>query len=241
MPIMKRLALLCSLVLLVGSGIAGEGVASAAAPPSQLVWRLPTTDKVVAITFDAGADTGFTTQILDTLAAEGVKVTFGITGDWAVANPDLVRRMAADGHQVMNHTTTHHSFTGASRRRGAVRSAAGRRGELAAAEATISSLTGHTTMPFWRPPYGDTNRSVQAVAGAAGYTYEVMWTVDSWGWRGLSAPAIVNRVLARNKPGAILAFHVGSASQDVAAIGPIIDALRAQGYSFVTVVQAFGL
>jgi peptidoglycan/xylan/chitin deacetylase (PgdA/CDA1 family) len=243
---MKRLVILIPLIVALTTG----GVATASAPVvapvvngprSKLVWSLPTNAKVVAITFDAGADTGYAAQILDILAAKGVRATFGLTGRWAAANPSLVRRMAAEGHQVINHTNTHHSFTGVSRAKGAVRTTAARRAELAAADATISALTGRSTKPFWRPPYGDTNKSVQVAAGAAGYSYEIMWTVDSWGWRGIPATAIVHRVLTLNRPGAILAFHVGAASQDVAAIGPIIDGLLAQGFSFVTVAQAFGM
>lgn len=74
--------------------------ATTSPPPgaSTLVWRLPILQKVVAITFDAGSDLGFTGQVLDRLAAYGVSVTFGITGDWAEAHPDAVRRMAAEGH-----------------------------------------------------------------------------------------------------------------------------------------------
>ena len=67
----------------------------------------------VALTFDAGADTGYAAEILDLLRDEGIKATFGMTGVWAEANPDLVRRMVAEGHQLINHTWDHSSLTGA--------------------------------------------------------------------------------------------------------------------------------
>ena len=67
----------------------------------------------VALTFDAGADTGYAAEILDLLRDEGIKATFGMTGVWAEANPELVQRMAAEGHQLINHTWDHSSLTGA--------------------------------------------------------------------------------------------------------------------------------
>ena len=58
----------------------------------------------VALTVDAGADRGYAADIRDILEQEHVLASFGITGLWARANPDLVRRIAADGHLVFNHT-----------------------------------------------------------------------------------------------------------------------------------------
>jgi len=210
-----------------------------AGQPSKVVWQLPTSQLVVAITFDAGSDLGFTNAVLDTLRDKGVHATFGITGAWAAAHPDAVRRMVAEGHQVMNHSYSHRSFTGASAANPLL-TAADRQADLAKAEATLGALIGCSTMPFWRPPYGDTDASVLADVGAAGYRYTIMWTVDSGGWKGLPADEIVNRVTSKATPGAILAFHVGSASQDSAALARIIDQLRGDGYAFVTLAGAYG-
>jgi peptidoglycan/xylan/chitin deacetylase (PgdA/CDA1 family) len=64
-----------------------------------------------------------------------------------------------------------------------------------------------------------------------------MWTVDSWGWRGIPAQEIVQRCLSLAEPGTIYIFHVGSASQDALALQAIIDGLRRAGYSFGTVPE----
>jgi peptidoglycan/xylan/chitin deacetylase (PgdA/CDA1 family) len=61
--------------------------------------------------------------------------------------------------------------------------------------------------------------------------------VDSLGWNGLPADAIVDRCLERAENGAIYLFHVGSASADAEALQRIIDGLRAQGYGFGTVAD----
>jgi len=64
-----------------------------------------------------------------------------------------------------------------------------------------------------------------------------MWTVDSLGWKGISRDEIVNRCLANHGNGYVYLFHVGSRSQDSAALGRIIEGLRAKGYSFGTMAQ----
>jgi peptidoglycan/xylan/chitin deacetylase (PgdA/CDA1 family) len=178
-------------------------------------------------------------MILDTLAAEGVTASFGITGDFADDHPDLIRRMAREGHVVMNHSYTHASFTGASSST-VLLTAAARQADLRRADAVLAELVGHSTVPFWRPPYGDYDNGVLADAGAIGYTWTVMWTIDSLGWKGLSADEIVDRVLSRAEPGAIVAMHVGSQAQDGPALARVIDGLRDAGYSFVTVADALG-
>jgi peptidoglycan-N-acetylglucosamine deacetylase len=191
----------------------------------------------VALTFDAGADRGYAEDILDALHDEHVVASFGITGQWAKANQDLVRRMAAEGHQVFNHTLDHRSFTGASDRLGGL-SAARRRAELEDAEAIIAPLIGHTTRPFYRLPYGDDDARVAADVQPAGFTRKVGWTIDSLGWRGAPAGDIVARCLKLVTPGAIYVFHVGRASQDAIALPEIIHELRDAGFSFHRVDQS---
>jgi peptidoglycan/xylan/chitin deacetylase (PgdA/CDA1 family) len=185
----------------------------------------------VALTFDAGADRGYAEDILDVLQSEHVVASFGMTGQWARANPELVRRMAADGHMVFNHTVDHRSFTGVSDSLGGL-APAKRRAELTDADAIIAPLIGHSTKPYYRLPYGDDDRNVASDVEPAGYTRKVGWTVDSMGWRGLNAPDIVARCLGMAKPGAIYVFHVGRESQDAIALEQIVHGLRERGFSF---------
>jgi peptidoglycan-N-acetylglucosamine deacetylase len=188
----------------------------------------------VALTFDAGADRGYAEDILALLRSEHVAASFGITGQWARANPELVRRMAADGHLVFNHTLDHQSFTGLSDQRGGL-SATARRAELDNADAIIAPLIGHSTRPFYRLPYGDDDARIAADVAPAGYTRKVGWTIDTLGWRGVSASDIVDRSLRLAAPGAIYVLHVGHASQDGPALDRILAGLRERGYGFVTV------
>jgi peptidoglycan-N-acetylglucosamine deacetylase len=187
----------------------------------------------VALTFDAGADRGYAEDILDLLRDERVPASFGITGQWAKGNPDLVRRMAAEGHLVINHTLDHQSFTGLSDRRGGL-SSAQRRSEVQQADAIIAPLIGHSTKPWYRLPYGDDDARVAQDLAPVGYTRKAGWTIDTLGWRGVSAPEIVERSLRLAAPSAVYVLHVGHSSQDGPALARIVTGLRERGFGFAT-------
>jgi peptidoglycan/xylan/chitin deacetylase (PgdA/CDA1 family) len=193
----------------------------------------------VLLTFDAGSDRGHTASILDTLQAKGVHAAFGLTGRWAEQNPDLMRRIVGDGHELINHSYSHGSFTGNSTGL-APMTQAQRWAELDRTDQIVLSLTGKSTKPYFRPPFGDYDASVNRDLGARGYAFSVMWTVDSYGWNGLPAADIVKRCLDLAQPGAIYIFHVGSASADGPALAAIIDGLRARGYAFAALADYAG-
>jgi peptidoglycan/xylan/chitin deacetylase (PgdA/CDA1 family) len=186
------------------------------------------------LTFDAGADRGYAEDILDLLHEQHVPATFGITGAWARANPDLVRRIAAEHHLVINHTLDHKSFTGLSDSLGGL-SPQQRRAELEQADAIIAPLIGHSTKPFYRLPYGDDDAHVASDVAPAGYSQKVGWTIDSLGWKHLAASDIVARCLSKAAPNAIYIFHVGRDSQDSLALARVIVGLRERGFGFVSI------
>lgn len=207
------------------------------APPNLsavTIRRFSVATKVVALTFDAGADRGHTPALLALLKSDGIKATFGMTGRWAESNPDLIREMVVDGHELMNHTYDHRSFTGVSARP-PVLTRAGRIDELKRTDSIVHSLTGGWIGPLFRPPYGDQDASVLQDVRADGYRYSILWTVDSGGWQGHSVQQIVDRCLKGAQPGAIYVFHVDSSSHDVEAMPAIVAGLRSRGYTFATV------
>jgi peptidoglycan/xylan/chitin deacetylase (PgdA/CDA1 family) len=204
--------------------------------PARVISRGDPARRTVALTFDAGSDVGYTREILDVLAQSGIRATFGVTGKWSEAHPDLVARIAAAGHLLINHSYGHQSFTGTSARP-ALLTLAERRADVERADEIIQRITGHTTKPWFRSPYGDYDASVNAALGSLGYRYNVLWTVDSLGWQGASPSTSVNRTVGGAVPGAILLFHVGSQSQDGTALPTVIAGLRQAGYSFGTVAD----
>src|SRR5437763_1328978 len=114
------------------------------AEKARVVYRGNPLRRMVALTFDAGSDVGYTAQILETLRAEGVRASFGMTGKWAEQNHDLLLAIAAGGHEFINHTYDHASFTGLSS--GEVPLSTEQRAlEISRTETTIYHLTGRTT------------------------------------------------------------------------------------------------
>jgi peptidoglycan/xylan/chitin deacetylase (PgdA/CDA1 family) len=146
----------------------------------------------------------------------------------------MLRSIAAGGHQLVNHSWNHQSFTGYSTNTAPL-TALQIGQDLAPTDRLIRQFTGAGTNGWFRPPYGERNTTEDAAAGAAGYRYELMWTVDSLGWKGASIDIIVQRCLAAAGPGEIILMHVGSASTDAAALPAVIAALHARGYGFATV------
>jgi peptidoglycan/xylan/chitin deacetylase (PgdA/CDA1 family) len=201
----------------------------------QDIERIPTAQRVIALTFDAGANADAVGSILTTLAQQHITATFFLTGDFVADFPDAARRIAAAGHRIGNHSVNHPHFTSLSD--------ADIRAQLSATAATIHGTTGANPAPLFRFPYGDRDARTIAVVNAAGYV-PIRWTVDSLGWQGTmngsrGAAFVTQRVVAAATAGEIVLMHVGSnpddhSMLDAQALPDIIAALRAQGYGFAS-------
>ena len=201
--------------------------------------RGPGECNAVHLSFDAGADRGYAEMILDVAKEEQVQLSFGMTGRWAQQNPDLMKRIVDEGHEVINHTWSHSSFTGFSA--GRPMSVYERRLELDRTEEFLMELTGKSTRPYFRPPYGDLDGGALKDVADAGYDYTMMWTIDSFGWMRIPAAQIVQRSLSRAEPGAIILMHVGIESEDGPALRTIIAGLRERGFLIVGMADLLGL
>jgi peptidoglycan/xylan/chitin deacetylase (PgdA/CDA1 family) len=191
----------------------------------------------VALTFDAGADTGYAAEILDLLREEGIKATFGMTGVWAQANPELVRRMVAEGHQLINHTWDHSSLTGANTQMSPMTPEQVTQ-QLADTEAVVRDLTGYEMRPYFRPPYGDYDAASLGYIYDNGYSETIWWTCDTRGWAGWGAQQIVDYCTTNIAEDEILLLHVGAAAVgDFEALPGLIQFFRDSGYRFVTIEQ----
>ena len=202
--------------------------------------HVPTTQKVVALTFDAGANADGVPSILRTLEATDTPATFFLTGRWTENHPELARRIASR-YPVGNHSVTHPYFTKLTD--------AQLRDEVIAAEATIIEVTGSSPRPFFRFPYGDRDtRTIRLVNEEGCGSFR--WTVDTLGWKGTSGgmttSAVVDRVTDTVRPGQIVLLHVGShptdrSTLDADALPEIIEQLEAQGYRFITLTEALSI
>jgi peptidoglycan/xylan/chitin deacetylase (PgdA/CDA1 family) len=192
----------------------------------------------VALTFDVGVNPGHVPEVLDTLKEHGVRATFGITGQWALTNRGLLKRIVEEGHAVINHSWSHVSFTGEDTETEPL-TAEQIRDELERTEGTIAEIAGVSTKPYFRPPYGDFDSTVNRVAREAGYEYNVLWLVDGMGWDGRSTSYVVRVTLANAYKGAIFLYHTDN-SREYAALEEIIEGLEERGLQIVTIPQLLG-
>ncbi len=191
------------------------------------IYRGDTTQKRVALTFDVEGRDG-ATVILDILHNYGLRCTFFVLGGFADGNPDIIQRMAVEGHELANHAWSHYQFSKLS--------ADQIRSELARTEELIRALTGFTTKPYFRYPYGDRTSADTRVVNGEGYL-SVYWTVDPQDWRGISASALYSRVVSQTRPGSIVLMHTILPDQKAGALPAIINDLQASGYELVTLTE----
>ncbi len=203
---------------------------SATAASSSYVTKGNTTNKVVALTFDDGSDGTNINKILGILASNNVKATFFLTGSGASKHPTSIKNITNQGHAIGNHSYSHPDFS--------KMTAAQMKAELDKTETTIKNITGKTTKPLFRAPFGAVNSSVLSGVGAAGYTHTIQWNIDTVDWKGVSSTSITDKVVNNIVPGSIVLMHTGAgASGTPGALPGMISKLKAKGYTFVTVQQ----
>lgn len=188
------------------------------------VYSVDTTEKKIAISFDATWGNDYTQQILDTLQSHHVKATFFLTGIWMRQFPADVRKIAAAGHEIGNHSDNHPHC--ASLDQTAFHQ------ELMTTDAMIKSLTGKRAHLF-RPPFGEYNNMVVSTVHQNGYE-AVQWSIDSLDWQEVGVSSVVDRVLKNARPGAIILFH-NNAKYTPQALPVILKDLQARGYKIVPV------
>lgn len=208
-------------------GIAGARVAGNAGPDSYIadngkdILTKPSSEKLVALTFDDGPHAVCTPMLLDGLKERGVHATFFLMGENIEGNEELVSRMKQEGHLIGNHSYRHIQLT--------------KEGEdkvcdaIEKTEGIISGITG-TRPQYLRPPYGDWNDELECRMNLT----TVFWTVDSLDWKLQDTSQIVSRVLKRTGNSDIILMHDIFPTSVEAAL-QIVDTLQAQGYTFVTV------
>ena len=220
----KRLcALLCALLLPLSACGAGEGLAASEAAAQEE----GDTPKYVALTFDDGPSPRCTPRLLDGLQELGARATFFVVGCQAVKDPDIVQRIAAEGHQVGNHSYDHadlHSLT-------AVQALA----DLRRNDDLLRELLGDGD--YWvRPPYGLMSEEEAAALAVP----LVNWSVDTEDWRTKDCGKILDAIYRCTGDGDIVLLH-DRYQNTVDAVLAAIEHLQEQGYVFVTVAELLEL
>jgi peptidoglycan/xylan/chitin deacetylase (PgdA/CDA1 family) len=184
----------------------------------QVVWSVPTTAPVVALTFDDGPDPELTPRVLDALAASGARATFNMMGWNAARHPDLVRAVVDAGHEVGNHTWTHLDLGG--------QSASQTRRQLDLGGRMIEAAGG--ARPRWfRPPRGILTGAAVCAAAELGQDV-LLWSIAR-GPAGVGTPAAVANHLSRVVgPGDVIGLHDGIGRGTFDTDGNLARHLRAR-------------
>lgn len=189
-----------------------------------------TEKKTLYLTFDNGYENGFTAPILDILKEKQVPATFFVTGHYINDQPDLIKRMAAEGHIIGNHSWSHPDMTTMSNDQ--------IRQELEKVKDGVAQLTGQSVMNYLRPPRGIFNDRVLAISQEEGYT-SVFWSLAYKDWEvnnQKGAEYAYQQVMKQLHPGSIMLIHSVS-SDNAGALGRIIDDAKAKGYTFESLDQ----
>lgn len=198
----------------------------------EIVWEVPTEEKLIALTFDDGPDPADTPQILDLLKQYDVKATFFLIGTKAERYPELVQREAAEGHELANHTYRHTYFNKKIPERRI-------RDELTKAQDAIHRISGQKPHLF-RPPGGYYNETLVQTAKKEGFTV-IMWSwhMDTLDWDTPGVNKITSKVLNNARNGDIVLFHdyVEGKTETIEALKKILPELKQRGYRFVTVSE----
>lgn len=189
------------------------------------VYRVNTREKVAALAVNVAWGEEHIGAMLGALDRAHVKATFFFTGTWAVKFPDLVREIAASGHEIANHGYSHPHVAGMSE--------PGLKDLIKRNEAVLEELTGRRTRLF-APPYGEVDKNIARTAAQLGY-WTIMWTVDTVDWKRPPADSIVQRVLGRIVPGSIVLMHPTAPTAE--ALPGILSGLREKGYRLMTVSE----
>lgn len=197
-------------------------------------------DRTVALTFDDGPDALWTPRILDVLREHHVHATFFVVGSAAVDNPDLLRRIVAEGHEVGVHTLTHTDLGAAPDWR--------RELEVQGGQDAIVGITGQAAS-LLRPPYTSGNEAItdsmwSALRGLADDGYlTVLSSMDSKDWQMPGAGAIEDNLAPSGPQGQVVLMHDGGGDreQTVAALDSALSRFSGQGYRVTTVGDAVGV
>ena len=211
-----------ALLLSFGINIAAE---------AQIIYRYAskTGPARIALTFDDGPHPRYTPLILDILEEFEIKATFFAVGSNVEAYPELVKRIAREGHELGNHTF-HHNHV-------AKMSLEDLTQDINRCNDAIEKITGNRPR-YFRPPEGVCTKSVQEICSATDTTI-VMWSVDTRDWAHPPIAEIFQNVRRNTQNGSIILMHdfIGKNSPTPEALRQIIPMLLELGYEFVTVSQ----
>jgi len=187
------------------------------------VYRGSDAEKSMALMFNVSWGTEYVPAILDVLRRQRVHGTFFLDGSWVVKHPDLVQRIAREGHAIGSHGSGHPDFRHLSD------------AKLEQQVTLTNAQIGHTlgrTVDLLAPPAGAYDARTVRIARAH-QMYTILWSLDSIDWQRPAAGVIVDRVVNQEMPGGLVLMH--PTAPTVAALPTLITRLQRDGYYLKTV------
>jgi len=200
--------------------------------PRPTYFCVPVSEPYLAMTFDDGPHPSNAPRLLDMLKQRNIKATFFVVGTNSrpMPGPSSVA-IAAEGHEIANHTWTHANIT--------TLSTDALRRELKDSSAAIVTATG-TAPTLFRPPYGATSANIKALIKSEFGFPTITWSVDPEDWKRPGVSVVTERLVSGARPGAILLAH-DIHKPTIDAMPATFDRLLAKGFKFVTVSQLIAL
>jgi len=204
------------------------------------IYCVPSCEKIAALTFDDGPSPDWTPKILDALKEENIKATFFMLGKHVEEYPEVARRVAAEGHEIGNHTYDHHVLV--------YYKPEELDKEIKEAQEAIYKATGMITK-YFRPPKAWLTSNEKKQIRSMGYE-TILWSLNSKDWVTFHDKQITSYILRHIRPGDIILFHDsggvfrpegGSRRQTVKTISRLAGKLREKGYRFVTISELLSL
>ncbi len=188
------------------------------------IYCVDTSDKKIALSFDAAWGNEDTKKIMDILDKHKVHVTFFMTGGWVESYPDDVKMIAGHGHDLGNHSQNHKQMSKLSLEEC--------KQEIQSVHDKVKEITGKEMILF-RPPYGDYNDTLITATEECGY-HAIQWDVDSLDWKDYGVDSIIKTVCEHKHlgNGSIILCHNGADALDT-----LITTLQEKGYEFVPISQ----
>jgi polysaccharide deacetylase family sporulation protein PdaB len=229
----SRTAVRCILVLVLL--LAGLGLLTVTQPVVQSVaallsarlvpiYKVDTSAQRLAISFDATWGADQTDQLLEILAQNNVLTTFFLAGNWLENYPDQVRKIAAAGHEIGNHSYAHAHMNSLTPEQITA--------DISKTHVLIKAICGQESRVF-RPPFGEYSNKVIKGIQELNY-YPIQWSIDSLDWKDVSAEFMVEKILSQAGPGDIILFH-NAGKHTPKAVAQILPELIKRGFQIVPV------
>ena len=189
---------------------------------SRVIDRIDTNKKVVFITFDDWGSDVTINRLLKILRENHIKATFFIRANGPELNPNLLKTIDQEGHQIANHTYEHKVLT--------TLSSSSVQKQVVKAHQILTQILGKTPTLYFRPPTYSTNTRLNKVVLSTGIKYILMSDVSTHDYEK-SAKTVVNYVMKNVQPGSIITLHMSDNSCAHKALPTMIKKLKSKGYS----------